>query len=78
MRAVLILAGVVAVAGLAACTERPQTAGARNVDANAWQGAPGAFTAAGWKVGDQASWEAQMRHRALTQNESVRIAVGQN
>jgi hypothetical protein len=78
MRAVLILAGVVAVAALAACTEKPQTASARKSDAKAWAGPAGAFVAPGWKVGDEASWEAQMRHRAQGQNEYARAAAQPN
>ena len=61
---------------LAACGEKPQTAqaAAKKSDAKAWEGAQNAYTAQGWKAGDQASWEAQMRTRAQAQNEYVRAA----
>jgi hypothetical protein len=48
---------------LAACGEKPQTAGGKKTDAKAWEGAQGGLVAGGWKVGDQASWEEQLRTR---------------
>ena len=60
-------------AALAACTEKPQTATKRKLDAKAWQGADDPYVAAGWKVGDQASWEEQMRARAQSQNEYAKV-----
>jgi hypothetical protein len=56
---------------LAACGEKAQTA-ARKSDALASSGANAAYTAPGWKAGDQASWEAQMRSRSQNQNEYSR------
>ena len=38
-------------------------------------GAASAYTAPGWKAGDQRSWEAQMRARAQGQNEYLRTAA---
>lgn len=61
---------------LVACGEAPQTAGTRKSDAQAWAGAPGdPYVASGWKPGDQASWEEQMRNRAQGQNEYSRAAA---
>ena len=57
---------------LSACTETPQTAGTREVDDKAWQAGKNGFVAPGWKAGDQASWEEQMRSRATGQNEYAR------
>ena len=57
---------------LSACTEKPQTASTRKADAKASDGPGTAYTAAGWKPGDAASWEQQMRVRAQGQNEYVR------
>lgn len=73
----LLVASAVA---LAACGEKPQTAGqpgARKADAKAWEGAQnGAYTASGWKAGDQASWETQLKTRAQQgQNEYSRSAA---
>lgn len=55
--------------GLSACSERPQTAGARKADQSPSSTAAGSFTASGWTAGDRASWERQMATRAQTQNE---------
>ncbi len=64
---------IAAVAALAACGEKPQSAGQeRKSDVAAWQGTGDAYSAAGWKSGDKASWEAQLRQRAQTQNEYLR------
>ncbi len=62
---------------LAACGDKPQTAGAKKDDAAPWSGAQAAYQDKNWKAGDQASWEAQMRTRAQGQNEYVRTAPGQ-
>jgi len=72
--AALMLATLVATLGLAACGEKVQTAGSRKADAKAWSGAQDPFVAPGWKAGDQASWEEQMRVRAQGQNEYSRAA----
>jgi hypothetical protein len=62
---------------LAACGDKPQTAGSKKADAAPWEGAQAAFSDKGWKTGDQTSWEAQMRNRAQSQNEYTRTAPGQ-
>jgi len=55
--------------GLAAC-EKTQTApSARKPDSKQWEAALNPFVAPGWKSGDEASWEAQLRKRASRQNE---------
>lgn len=74
-----ILAGLACTAILlAACSEKPQTAGTRKADGQAWAGAPGdPYVASGWKPGDQASWEEQMRKRAQGQNEYSRATTTQ-
>ncbi len=38
----------------------------------AWDAAADPFVEAGWKSGDQASWQAQMTKRAQNQNEYLR------
>ncbi len=55
----------------AACTEQPQTIGSNSrSDTPAAQGTGvSSFTAPGWKPGDKASWESQMK---------VRTQMGQN
>jgi hypothetical protein len=63
---------------LGACAEKPQTAQTRKSDGQPWAGAPGdPYTVSGWKPGDQASWEQQMRTRAQGQNEYSRATTTQ-
>jgi hypothetical protein len=64
--------GVLAVAGLCACGEQAQTATAHKVDDKPWQGAVAAYAAPGWKAGDRASWDEQMKQRSQAQNEYAR------
>jgi hypothetical protein len=63
---------------LAACGEKPQTAQTRKADSQPWAGAAGdPYSVSGWKAGDQASWEEQMRTRAQGQNEYSRATKTQ-
>ena len=71
MRGALILAGLLA--ALAGCAEQPQTPGTRKVDSKPWQGAENGYVATGWKAGDEASWDLQMRNRSQAQNEYARV-----
>jgi len=57
---------------LGACGEKPQTASARKSDGKPWESTSGAYLAEGWKAGDQAAWEQQLRQRAQNQNEYSR------
>jgi hypothetical protein len=72
----VVIGALVMLAGLAACTERPQVAGTRIQGTAAYMGTGGSpYTAAGWKAGDATSWEEQMRTRTQAgQNEYVRSA----
>ena len=67
----MVIAGALCV-GLVACSEKPQTASAGKSDAKAFEGPASAYTAAGWKPGDAAGWEQQMRTRAQGQDEYSR------
>jgi major membrane immunogen (membrane-anchored lipoprotein) len=58
---------------LAACGEKAQTAGARKADGRAWETTDPSYAANGYKAADQASWDQQLRQRAQTQNEYVRV-----
>ena len=61
---------------LAACGEKVQTAQTRKSDVKPSAGGENpAYAAAGWKAGDQASWDEQMRNRAQGQNEYSRAAA---
>ena len=62
-------------AALAACGEKPQTAATKKSDGKPWEGVQKSHIAQGWKPGDQASWESQMRVRAQSQNEYTRSAA---
>ena len=71
----LLSCGILA---LTACGEK--TAGAvKKSDAPAFQGSSGAsaYVATGWKAGDQASWEQQLRTRMQGQNEYARTPATQ-
>jgi hypothetical protein len=59
--------------GLTACGEKPQTAGTRKADTQAWQTTSSGNVAPGWKQGDHASWEEQLRNRAQGQNDYAKV-----
>ena len=63
MKRLVLIAAALA---LAACTEKPQSLGGVKHDAASFQGTGTAFAVPGWKQGDQASWEQQLKAR--TQN----------
>jgi hypothetical protein len=71
-RAAALLA---AARALAACGEQPQIAATGRHDTTPYQGTGVApFMAAGWKPGDRASWEQQLRTRAqMGQNDYVKV-----
>ena len=71
----LVVSLIAACAALAACVEKPQNLSARKAETQAYQGAAAAFTAPGWKAGDAASWELQMKRRADAQNEYARASA---
>ena len=60
--------------GLAACGEKAQVASGKKPDQKASAGAEGGNVDPAWKVGDQASWDQQIRNRAQGQNEYTRSA----
>ncbi|WP_096669556.1 hypothetical protein [Polaromonas sp. AET17H-212] len=71
MRLTLLTAAVMA---LAACGEKPQSAGGVKSDTAAFQGTSNAFNAPGWKAGDKTAWEQQLKTRAQAgQNEYNRV-----
>ncbi|WP_088279261.1 hypothetical protein [Ideonella sp. A 288] len=75
MRTPLTLSLLALGLALSACGEKAQTTSARKSDGKAWEMAPNGYVAGGWKAGDQASWEQQMRQRAQAQNEYTRSAA---
>lgn len=58
---------------LVACGEKAQTSGTNKTDVDASQGVANGYAASGWKPGDKASWEGQMRTRVQSQDEYSRI-----
>ncbi|HWI10238.1 MAG TPA: hypothetical protein VNU48_02820 [Burkholderiaceae bacterium] len=76
-RALALVAATALTLSLAACGEKPQRmdASARKADAAPWtvsDAANPAFKAPGWKDGDQAAWEQQIRQRNQAQNDYAR------
>jgi hypothetical protein len=68
------LALLTAVMALAACGDKPQSAGGVKSDTAAFQGTSNAFNAPGWKAGDKTAWEQQLKTRAQAgQNEYNRV-----
>ena len=73
--AALVGVAVAASVLLAACGEKAQSKSARNGDVAPSQGGAAAYTAPGWKPGDAASWDQQIKARAQTQNEYLRTGA---
>jgi hypothetical protein len=72
IRLIMLVVVSVAILAQAGCGEKAQTATERKVDTKIWSGTDNAFAASGWKTGDQAAWEEQMRNRAQAQNDYAR------
>lgn len=71
----MIRAALLAMAALAlvACGEKQQTISQNSGrDTPAQQGTGSVFQVQGWKAGDRASWEQQLKMRAQTQNDYVK------
>ncbi len=52
-----------AVMALAACGEKPQTAGGAKQDASPYSGTGKPYVESTWKQGDKTSWESALRAR---------------
>ena len=74
-RGLTLMAMLAAVAALSACGEKPQTLqSAAKVDSQAFQGTGAPYAVQGWKQGDKASWEQQVKNRTQqTQNEYTKV-----
>ncbi len=70
MRALTLIAGALL---LVACTEKPQTAGGVRGDSAPFQGTGTPYSVQGWKQGDKASWEQQLKTRTQNQNDYTRV-----
>ena len=76
MKRLTLLALAVASFAIAGCAEREQTANGIKSDAGAFQGTSKQppFMAAGWKQGDRAAWEQQMKVRTVQgQNDYAKV-----
>lgn len=63
-----------ALTGLSACGEKPQTLGSNKGHVAAFEGAHNAFAAPGWTPGNKNSWEQELKARMLlTQNEYAKM-----
>ena len=79
----ILIAALLGVFVLAACSEREQVAEGKRTyqgkrDTKAWDNEPLSYVAnlshgSKWNKGDQASWEQQIKARQMTQNEYQRI-----
>jgi major membrane immunogen (membrane-anchored lipoprotein) len=66
-------AALMALVVLTACGEKPQTGAAIRTDAAPYAGTGSNFMQPGWKAGDKAAWEAQLKARQqYGQNEYTR------
>ncbi|MEO8653556.1 MAG: hypothetical protein ABI409_05475 [Ramlibacter sp.] len=73
-RALFVIAAVAGAAALSACTEKPQTLSSGvKVDAAAFQGTGLPYVVPGWKQGDKASWEQQLKTRTQSQNDYAKV-----
>ncbi len=72
MRLVPSMGLLAAALALGACAEKAQTAGTQKTDTKPWEASQNAYVVQGWKGGDQASWEAQLKARSQNQNEYSR------
>lgn len=57
------LVAAVALVALTACGEKPQTGAGIRSDAPPYAGTGSNFMQPGWKAGDKAAWEAQLKAR---------------
>ena len=69
--ALILAAGALLLAG---CAEREQTASGTKSDSAPFNGTSKPYVAQGWKPGDKASWEAQLKTRTVNgQNDYVKV-----
>ena len=73
MKAAAILAAAAALA-LAGCAEKEQTASGIKTDTASYQGTNHPYVVPGWKPGDRASWESQLKVRTVQgQNDYAKV-----
>jgi hypothetical protein len=73
-----VATGLVLAVLLGACAEKRDSAStsvSRKLDDSPTVGASAGYTVAGWKAGDAASWEEQIRTRTQGQNEYAKTGA---
>ena len=75
MRAALVTSSVAAAFFLAACGDKPQSAGGVKGDVAPYQGVDNKYAAPGWKAGDKNNWEQALKVRTQNQNEYTRTVT---
>jgi hypothetical protein len=75
MKSVLLLVLAAGAVALAGCAEKEQHATGVKTDTASFEGTNHAvFTAPGWKPGDRASWESELKVRTVRgQNEYAKV-----
>ena len=74
MRSILLICSVTLC--LAACGDKPQSAGGVKGDVAPYKGVDNKFAAPGWTAGDKTSWEQGLKARAQnSQNEYTKTAT---
>jgi hypothetical protein len=72
MKTLIVLS--LAALAMAGCAEREQTASGIKSDAAPYQGTNRQFMAKGWKPGDRASWESELKVRTVQgQNDYAKV-----
>ena len=66
----VLLASAVAISACGESTSGNKST--KKADGKAWEGAGPTYAASGWKPGDKASWDEQMRVRVQLQNDYSR------
>ena len=74
-RAALLISSVSAMFCLAACGDKPQSAGGVKGDVAPYQGVDNKYAAPGWKAGDKNNWEQALKVRTQNQNEYTRAGT---
>ena len=72
MKAVVLALALAA--AVASCEKSQSGPSAHGRDTEPWDAAQNPFVVPGWKSGDEASWESQIRNRTAGQNEYPRIS----
>ena len=72
MKLTLSMGLLAAALALVGCAEKDQVAATKKADDKPWEASQNAYVVQGWKGGDQASWEQQLKARSQNQNEYSR------